>query len=282
MATEPPNIANYDTGGGATSTTRSLDSTGQIYWPGGRQYTKAEQVGLALGAAEAPDTFYTFDQADGYFYSTILTDPNLREQYRQRFIKAGFKVDTNQDLLKAWQTAVGWASDSYLKGGRKLTPWDAIDEIGAANGEADKSKEITVTDTSNISRNVNLSTEQEARGALIAASQNLLGRDPTKDEVKLFTKALNALQRANPQVSASSGQQVTEGVGQDVLKTAEGTTTVNRNRSTSTGSTVTTGGFDQAQYAIDVAKSQSDYAEYQAETNFMDALLSAIQSPVNI
>lgn len=278
-----PSIDDYPIDGGATSTTRSADSIGQVYW-GQDLKNKAEETAYALGVPSAQQIkpFYTFDEADGYFYSTILTNPSLREQYRQRFIKAGFKVDTNQDLLKAWQTATGWASDSYLKGGRKLTPWDAIDEIGAANGEADKVKEINVTDTSGISRNVTISTEQQARGALLTASKQLLGRDPTKDEVKLFTQALNSLQRANPEVTARSGQQIDQPVGSDLIKTSEGTTKINRSKSTQNTSSVSTGGFDSNLYALDVAKSQNDYAEYQAETTFMDALLSAIQSPVNI
>lgn len=281
MAGEP-SLDNYDTGGGATSTTRSPASIGQVYWQPFKN--RSEEVAYALGVPETPGVkpFYTFDEADGYFYSTILTDPNLREQYRQRFVKAGFKIDTNQDLLKAWQTATGWASDSYLKGGRKLTPWDAIDELGAANGEAGKLKEINITDTSGVSRNVTISTEQQARGALMSASKELLGRDPSKDEIKLFTKALNSLQRANPEVTARSSQQIDQPISSDLIKTSDGSTQVNRNSSTQNNSSVSTGGFDTGQYALDVAKSQNDYAEYQAETTFMDALLGAIQSPVNI
>lgn len=281
MAGEP-SLDNYDTGGGATSTTRSPASIGQVYWQPFKN--RSEEVAYALGVPETPGVkpFYTFDEADGYFYSTILTDPNLREQYRQRFVKAGFKIDTNQDLLKAWQTATGWASDSYLKGGRKLTPWDAIDELGAANGEAGKLKEINITDTSGVSRNVTISTEQQARGALMSASKELLGRDPSKDEIKLFTKALNSLQRANPEVTAKSSQQIDQPISSDLVKTSGGSTQINRSSSTQNNSSVSTGGFDTGQYALDVAKSQNDYAEYQAETTFMDALLGAIQSPVNI
>ena len=277
-----PMIENYDTGGGATSTTRSPASIGQVYWQPFKN--RSEEVAYALGVPETPGVkpFYTFDEADGYFYSTILTDPNLREQYRQRFVKAGFKIDTNQDLLKAWQTATGWASDSYLKGGRKLTPWDAIDELGAANGEVGKLKEINITDTSGVSRNVTISTEQQARGALMSASKELLGRDPSKDEIKLFTKALNSLQRANPEVTARSSQQIDQPISSDLIKTSDGSTQINRSSSTQNNSSVSTGGFDTDQYALDVAKSQNDYAEYQAETTFMDALLGAIQSPVNI
>jgi hypothetical protein len=282
MAGEPK-INSYDTGGGATSTTRSPLSVGQVYWQNPFK-NRSEEVAYALGVPETPGVkeFYNFDEADGYFYSTILTNPNLREQYRQRFVKAGFKIDTNQDLLRAWQTATGWASDSYLKGGRRLTPWDAIDELGAANGEADKTKEVNVTETSGISRNVTISTEQQARGALMTASKELLGRDPSKDEIKLFTKALNSLQRANPKVTAESSQQIDQPVTSDLIETSDGVTKINRNKSTQNNSSVSTGGFDTGQYAFDVARSQDDYAEYQAETTFMNALLSAIQSPVNI
>ena len=281
MAGEP-SLDNYDTGGGATSTTRSPASIGQVYWQPFKN--RSEEVAYALGVPETPGVkpFYTFDEADGYFYSTILTDPNLREQYRQRFVKAGFKIDTNQDLLKAWQTATGWASDSYLKGGRKLTPWDAIDELGAANGEVGKLKEVNIRDTSGVSRNVTISTEQQARGALMSASKELLGRDPSKDEIKLFTKALNSLQRANPEVTARSSQEIDQPISSDLIKTSDGSTQINRSSSTQNNSSVSTGGFDTGQYALDVAKSQNDYAEYQAETTFMDALLGAIQSPVNI
>ena len=284
MAGEP-SLDNYDTGGGATSTTRSPASIGQVYWQPFKN--RSEEVAYFLGVPETPGVkpFYTFDEADGYFYSTILTDPNLREQYRQRFVKAGFKIDTNQDLLKAWQTATGWASDSYLKGGRKLTPWDAIDELGASNGgasEANRFKTTTIENVNDTNVKVDLSSAQTARAYLEAQMVNTVGRAPTNDEIANFREALNQMEQANAVVSRTTGTRTNARQGTESTDASGTTTNITGGYSSDNTSTVQTGGMQRDQYALDFARSADDYAEYQAETTFMNALLSAIQSPVDI
>ena len=284
MPDDEPDIKNYNGISGGVANPSSASPL--VYWGTTpiEEYSTSQKVGIALGVPIGPgvDKTFTSDQADGYFLSSVLTNPQLLEQYRKRFSAVGIDVSDNQKLRRAWQSAVNWASDSYVKGGRKITPWDAIDEIGASNGGAENLPEINITDTSNIAKSLTISTEQQARGALLGASQQLLGRDPTKNEVKLFTSALNALQRANPQTTRTTGRQVSQPTGSEIVQTGDGSAQLNRVSNSTTSSSVSTGGFDTDLYAFDVAKSQDDYAEYQAETTFMNALLSAIQSPVNI
>ena len=191
---------------------------------------------------------------------------------------AGADVSSFDNVQKNWDKAIGIAASAYAYGSTSIDPFYAIDLIGAQQ----KLPQIDVTNTNSMAKNTTISTEQQARGALVTASQSLLGRDPTKSEVKLFTKALNSMQRANPDITQTSGKEVSQPTASQIVNSAAGPTQLNKANRSTTSSSVSTGGFDSGQYSIDTAKSASDYAEYQAETTFMNALLSAIQSPVNI
>lgn len=223
----------------------------------------------------------TVGQVNGYLYTLAQTNPTEYDRIVQRMSTAGLDVSDRQKIQKNWEDAVDASAKSYSSGYYRLDPFAAIELVGSYKGQS-QLPEISITDTSNIATNLTISTEQQARGALVSTSQQLLGRDPTKNEVKLFTRALNSMQRANPETTQTSGQQVSQPVGSEIVQTGTGSAQLNRGSTSTTSSSVETGGFDTGQYSIDTAKSANDYAEYQAETTFMNALLSAIQSPVNI
>ena len=247
---------------------------------------KSDQLVFTVGQANygvdgKPLNPSTVGQVNGYLYTLAQTNPTEYDRIVQRMSTAGLDVSDRQKIQKNWEDAVDASAKSYSSGYYRLDPFAAIELVGSYKGQS-QLPEISITDTSNIAKNLTISTEQQARGALVSASQQLLGRDPTKNEVKLFTRALNAMQRANPETTQTSGQQVSQPVGSEIVQTGTGSAQLNRGSTSTTSSSVSTGGFDTGQYTQDFAKSAGDYAEYQAETTFMNALLSAIQSPVNI
>jgi hypothetical protein len=218
------------------------------------------------------------NKASGYLVSLQQTDPKAYQAIVNRMSAAGADVSSFDNVQKNWDKALGIAANAYAYGSTSIDPFYAIDLLGAQQ----KLPQIDVTNTNSMTKNTTISTEQEARGALVTASQSLLGRDPTKNEVKLFTRALNSMQRANPDMTQTSGQEVSQPVNSQIINSTAGPTQLNQANRSTTSSSVSTGGFDSGQYTKDYAKSAKDYAEYQAETTYMDALMQAIQSPVNV
>ena len=283
MANDPePQLGESVTSSGAGSATQ-MDSP-LVYW--GEELSKQEKVGLFLGGSMVgfAGKTLTVDEADGYFLSSVLSNPQLLEQYRKRFTAVGFDVSDNVKLRKAWQTAVVWASDSYTKGGRKITPWDAIDELGATTGAASGSTGVNRTSIENVNDTkvgIDLSSAQTARSYLETAMQNATGRAPTSAEISNFREALNQMEQSNATVSRTTGTR-TSGSRETTTPNASGiATNITGGYSSDNTSTTQTGGMNREQYALDTAKSASDYAEYQAATTYMDAMFRAIQSPVN-
>jgi hypothetical protein len=63
------------------------------------------------------------------------------------------------------------------------------------------------------SSSIDLASPTQARSIITQVMQNLLGRDPSADEISDFTKALNEAQRANPVTVESDGSTVTRSGG---------------------------------------------------------------------
>jgi hypothetical protein len=206
--------------------------------------------------------------AKGYLYQLRQTNPDQYAAIVNRMEQAGWDVSSAAKVQQNWENVVGKAADAFDSGYQGLDPFVAIDLYSdrsgiKAAGEGGPSAQIQTVSS--------ISSKSEARGVLIESYKNLLGRDPSDKEVNAFTTALNSLEQSRPKTTTTVSSQAEQGVvsgGQEVP--------------TAVSSSVTTGGFDKAQYAVDYAKSASDFAEYQAATTYMDALLSAIQSPVNI
>ena len=280
---DPAPVFNPDSfGSGGVANPSS--SSPLVYWGG--ELSKQEKVGLFLGGSTVgfAGKTLTVDEADGYFLSSVLSNPQLLDEYRKRFSDVGFDVSDNQKLRKAWQTAVNWASDSYVKGGRKITPWDAIDELGASNGGASDTAGVNKTRIENVNDTkvgIDLSSAQTARSYLEQAMQQATGRAPTSDEISNFREALNQMEQSNATVSRTTGTRAS-GSRETTTANASGIATeIAGGYSSDNTSTTQTGGMNREQYALDTAKSAGDYAEYQAATTYMDAMFRAIQSPVN-
>ena len=105
---------------------------------------------------------------------------------------------------------------------------------------------------------VNLSSLSEAAQIADQTFGQELGRTASTQEAADFQKALNAQQRANPQVSIQSGTQTK---GSRVSKSSQ------------------TGGFDATRFAREYAQSQEGYGERFAGITFMDVIDKAISDP---
>jgi hypothetical protein len=230
-------------------------------------------------------------QAQGYLYQLAQNDPSQLEAYRQRMIAAGVLDPKDASFAKmqgVWMDALGASADAYASG-TNLTPWDAIDLLGAGgtgpdgpkNGTFSVSVNDTRTESSTASR-VNLSSASEARAFLLAAAEQQLGRAATTDEIAAFRAALNAEEKANPEVLKSSGTSKTTGTRSSTYTDGEVTATADNTNTSNTSNSTETGGMDRGQYAIDYARSADDYAEYQAATTYMNTLFAALASPTEV
>lgn len=224
----------------------------------------------------------TAGQVTGYLYTLQATNPIEYQKIVNRMASSGLDVSDPQTVQKNWEKAVGAATKAYASGYYKLDPFSAIDLIGSTTA---KNPQISVTNTNNVQKNLTISTGEEAKGALTNAAQQLLGRDPTAKEIKLFTNALNNMEKANPSYTSTNGQEVSNPGSSQLVNVNGSIAQIDTGNRNSTSSSTTTGGVSAtaaSQFTSDFAKSAKDYAEYQTETTYMDALMKAIQSPVNV
>jgi hypothetical protein len=106
---------------------------------------------------------------------------------------------------------------------------------------------------------INLTDPYTARNLINQTLSQSLGRLATSAEMKQFTAALNAAERANPQTSFTSGSQ--DGAGN------------------STSSSVTGGGVDRNQVILDQVRTGAEYKAFNTDNVFrgaMDALAARI------
>lgn len=111
---------------------------------------------------------------------------------------------------------------------------------------------------SSVNRVVSLTDEGTARQLLNRALSGYLGREATDVENKMFLRALNVQEKANPSVTRTKG--FTDGSGNTTQSQ-----TVER-------------GFNQEDFATRFARSQEGYAEYQTATTYLDAFIDALES----
>lgn len=104
-----------------------------------------------------------------------------------------------------------------------------------------------------------ISPESSAASLLDQTFEAELGRRATDDEIALFLKAYNEMQRQNPTVSLQAG--VDDGNGGR------------------TGTATTTGGFDPTRFATEWAQEQPEYEGNFAATTFMGLLDKMISKP---
>lgn len=187
-----------------------------------------------------------------------LTDDEKVSQIKAAAEKAGYTIQSYEDISKLWTDVVSTAAQAYSTSSKRVTPFDLIKLRGKylVNGRpADK-----VTTTTNIDE----MPPETARMMFEKTAADMLGRAPTKQEIDDFIAKAQTIAKQNPTVTKT-----TQKIGLD------GNVTDTTN--------VTTGGgvSDKAQAAaLDAARQSEDYAAYQAAGNYFPMLFEALRSPV--
>jgi hypothetical protein len=171
----------------------------------------------------------------------------------------GFDVHTFDDMVKLWQAGVDRASKTYLAsdGSNKMTPWDAL-ELYGKDASASGSSGFTGS-KSMVSRSVSDISEGQAWSVLQSNLSNMLGRDPSDEEVRDFTYRMGQLAAKNPSITKTiarykNGDEVSE--------------------SSHTKPGFTTADIQRASY--DDAQADPDYGAFQAASTYFNAALSAL------
>lgn len=170
-----------------------------------------------------------------------------------------------------WRDLVQEAVDSY-GAGKKLSPFDIFSMLGAdANRvwaaiqakDAESKKPYTETHTNTTTHEV---TAAEAERTALAVYQSGLGRAPRKGELARVRRTLRAFAAANPTTTTSK-------------------TFVNPAKRTSNTVTSSTGGYTEADAAMDVlddVQETDEWGSYQAVATYMPAFWGALNAPTSV
>lgn len=212
--------------------------------------TKAANKDYAVTVSAAQNLPYTWDEQEVADAMARLKD-------------AGIQVDSfdmgSNSLVAVWGSLVNRAAMTYQQTDqkRKLTPWDVLDlykSEAVASGALDPNRTTSTT-----YRTVTDITEGQAWSTLQNNLSQLLGRDPSDQEVRDFTYRMGRMAASNPSISKTVSQY--------------------KNGEVANVSTHTNPGFteaDLAQQAYDQAQNDPGYAEYRGASYLFNAAMSAL------
>lgn len=146
----------------------------------------------------------------------------------------------------------------YVKNLARMNGFDP-GEIGSDPDFGGESQDLFTGKQTQTSRSISEITEGQAWASIQGTLQQMLGRDPTDQELRDFTYRMNRMAADNPTITRTIQQ----------YKDGELDSTTSRTR----------GGFtaaDMAQEAYDQAQNDPEYAEFQAATTYFSALQSAL------
>jgi hypothetical protein len=149
---------------------------------------------------------------------------------------------------------------SYLKDAGLIKD-DGSGSTGSGGGESSKPKPYRST---TVTRDVNFMDPADAKALTRGLLQQELGRDPTKAEYEEFLHAINAAERKNPTVTRTTTR-----YGYD-----EGGSFGPLGSNSVTHGGITGAGLNELM--LDKARSQPDWAEWQAVGTYFPALLAAL------
>lgn len=184
----------------------------------------------------------------------------------KRFQAAGVTSVTDfNSLTEAWGAMVQRAGAMYSlsAGQRKVTPWDVLDlykkeqiAAGIKPGPGDPNFNGTLTQ---VSKSVSDISEGDAWASLQGTLSQMLGRDPSDEELRDFTYRMNSLAARNPSITKTIQRYKNGQIA-----------------STSSHTSAGFGANDVAEEAYQNAQADPEYAEYQAATTYFNALASAL------
>lgn len=187
-------------------------------------------------------------------------EDEVRDAMR-RMRAAGHKVTTFDEMVQVWQGMSSRAAMMYSlsEGKRKVTPWDVLDITKREMQDAGNFINYENGSQTSTHKSVANITEGAAWSTLQQTLSQMLGRDPSDQEVRDFAYRMNQLAAKNPKITETITRfKAGEQVGSD---------------------STTEGGFDGgdlAQAAYEEAQEDPNYAEYQASTLYFNAALSAL------
>jgi hypothetical protein len=190
-------------------------------------------------------------------------DPTLDPTIRDKVVSAAKGDQQKYDSiykLALWQTATEQqAGNTDITMASLLDDWIAngVPEQGSGRGGGSAGGSFSSTN-----RSISLTDSGTANQIINRALSAHLGREASDLEQRRFLKALNVMERRNPTISKTTGY--ADGKGNQNSKT------------------ITTGGFNQADYADRFAKSQEGYAEFQAGTTYLDMFMKALENPTRV
>lgn len=182
---------------------------------------------------------------------------------------AGFSVFNDQDfariskiagtkdpqaLERLWAWAVEQSANAFALG-QKMTPWEILEKYGKQGGfTSGGSGPRTMT-----SKSINLTDPETAKGIILSALRQALGRRASDKEIGQFRSALNTLERQNPSITTTHID-------------AKGNST-----STTTGGAPNPGAF--AETFLDENKN-AEMDAFRAGTQYVDVMRALSQSIV--
>lgn len=220
----------------------------------------ASEIGLPsepVTATTPGDRTRTVTQAMNMPY---LWDEEQIAKAMERLKDAGIQVGSFDELVSAWGSLVNRAAMTYSlsEGQQKVTPWDVLDlykkEAQASGTYVDPNRTESYTQ-----RNVSEITEGQAWTSIQGTLSQMLGRDPSDQELRDFTYRMNHMAASNPSISK--------------------TITQYKNGEAVSSSTHTDPGFtssDMAQEAYDSAQNDPEYAEFRGASYLFNAAMSAL------
>lgn len=247
----------------------------EVYYPG--SFTAGnEQAGNVRSRIVKTDGIIPADEASASWYD--LDDAERREfaEYLVRIGAIDPEDAEDYDTLQAlWEKGVELSS-GYTARGKEVTPrdalatwvgWDGSGESAAARARAAAAAESAPFTGSRTSRSttVNLSDPASARSLANYVLSKALGREALPEEIDAYRDALNSYEENNPSVTTTTAT-YDEGIQTDQKSRTRG-------GATAAGS---------EQVLSDLAREEEDYAEYQAAGPVFNAVLAALQSPVQI
>jgi hypothetical protein len=244
-----------------------------VYMGGAHGAPAPRYTGKALDGARVPGgsagNIMTTDNAMGQFYAW---SPAKRKQWGETLQAAGLIAagDFSWDTLEGWwQKAVGAAGNIYTLGHQSITPeqWVKTRAMGNDAGGANNGFGATKASTHTSTTTTIPFQDPAALHAMIKNGvKSMLGRTPDDAELSDMMHVARQYEAANPSTQQSTVHIDTHG------------NRTQTNRTVSAG--VSAAGYQST--VEDATKAKPEYASYQAATTYMNALMSAIQAPVQI
>lgn len=179
----------------------------------------------------------------------------------KKFRQAGINVTDFDQLTQAWQSLVDRASKTYTmsQGDKKVSPWDVLEMHKREQKAAGSLTDFENGSQTRTSKSVAEVSEGASWQVLQSTLSQLLGRDPSDQEIRDYAYRMNTLAAKNPSITETitrykAGEQVSS-------------------------ESKTSGGFDagdMAHAAYDQAQDDPEYAKIQGGTTYYNALIQAM------